>query len=163
MYTIKNRHVLKKRDAKQLREDLANIYRIHIPDKSTIEVGEVEGKKVVIIDNSIDFISHSNTYLFLLHNIAKYDPQTKYVTVDMGAIKFITNGADIMVPGIVDADPNIKENDPVWIKDERHGRAIAVGISLMDGNRLKSEQKGKGIKTVHWVGDRLWKALSKSL
>jgi predicted ribosome-associated RNA-binding protein Tma20 len=26
----------------------------------------------------------------------------------------------------------------------------------MDGNQLVKETKGKGIKTLHWVGDELW-------
>jgi predicted ribosome-associated RNA-binding protein Tma20 len=26
----------------------------------------------------------------------------------------------------------------------------------MDGNEMASATKGKGIKTLHWVGDELW-------
>ncbi|HHF59041.1 MAG TPA: RNA-binding protein, partial [Thermoplasmatales archaeon] len=81
--------------------------------------------------------------------------------IDMGAIKFIAGGADVMVPGIVDADRDIHEGDPVWIRDENHGRAIAVGISLMNGSDLIKLEKGRGVKNIHWVGDRIWKALGE--
>src|SRR5256886_16140212 len=41
-------------------------------------------------------------------------PATKRaVTVDMGAVRFIYNGADVMAPGITEADPAIREADLV--------------------------------------------------
>ncbi|HDI23681.1 MAG TPA: hypothetical protein ENF40_00475, partial [Thermoplasmatales archaeon] len=40
---------------------------------------------------------------------------------------------------------------------------IAVGISMMNGDDLVELEKGKGIKNIHWIGDRIWKFISKSL
>ena len=45
---------------------------------------------------------------------------------------------------------------PMWIRDEVHGRPLAIGWSLMDGDSMRQSSKGKAALTVHWVGDELW-------
>ena len=79
----------------------------------------------------------------------------------MGAVGFVTKGADIMAPGIIDADVNIQENDHVWICDEKHRKPLAVGIALMTGEEMKSKNTGKAIKNIHYVGDKLWNLSNK--
>jgi PUA domain protein len=80
--------------------------------------------------------------------------------VDPGAIKFIINGADTMSPGIVEADPAINEGDLVIIVEQAHGKAIAIGRALIPGKNMV-RGKGKAIKTIHYVGDELWKLEQK--
>lgn len=81
----------------------------------------------------------------------------RYVTVDMGAVPFVYNGADVMAPGIVDADAVIRVGDLVWIRDEKNERPLAVGRALMDGPTMAREERGKAIETIHHVGDDLWR------
>lgn len=80
----------------------------------------------------------------------------KTVTVDMGAIRFVSNGADIMSPGIVDASEGIEAGDIVLIIDETHGKPLAIGISLIDGEEMVENDSGKAIETKHYVGDEIW-------
>jgi predicted RNA-binding protein (TIGR00451 family) len=80
----------------------------------------------------------------------------KWVEVDHGAIPFLMKGADCMVAGVHDADPSIEEGDLVWIRDMTHKRPLAIGWATLDGAELRNSTKGKGIKTLHWVGDELW-------
>lgn len=87
--------------------------------------------------------------------------EIKRVVVDMGAVPYIANGADVMSPGIASADPDIKTGDIVAIVDERHGKTIAMGLALVDGVGMKAP-KGKAVKNIHHVGDRIWRALEKS-
>ena len=75
----------------------------------------------------------------------------------MGAVPYVTNGADVMGPGITAADPDIAEGDMVWIRDARNGAPLAVGVALRSGEALASKEPGKAIKTIHFVGDKLWK------
>jgi predicted RNA-binding protein (TIGR00451 family) len=44
----------------------------------------------------------------------------------------------------------------VWVRDMTHKKPLAVGWALMDGAAMTEGTKGKGIKTLHWVGDELW-------
>ncbi len=85
-------------------------------------------------------------------------PATKRaVTVDMGAVRFIYNGADVMAPGIVEADPGIRAGDVVWVRDEKNSRPLAVGRAIMDGPTMAREEKGKAVETIHHVGDEIWR------
>ena len=80
----------------------------------------------------------------------------RLVVVDKGAVRFVSKGADIMSPGIVNADPEIKEGELVIIVEETHGKALAIGRALMDGPRMTETDSGKAIKSITYVGDKLW-------
>ncbi len=82
--------------------------------------------------------------------------QKRVVTVDKGAVRFVSNGADIMAPGIVAADPEIKEGDLVIIVEETHKKALAIGKALMGGQEMAEATSGKAIKSITHVGDKLW-------
>jgi Predicted RNA-binding protein (contains PUA domain) len=70
----------------------------------------------------------------------------KKVVVDMGAVKFVANGADVMRPGIVSFDENLAKDEIVLIVDERFGKSLAIGLALLSASELKATDKGKAIK-----------------
>ena len=161
---IKNRHRLKTKDIKQIQDDLKKTFTIDFfNENSSVETGEYEDNKVILIDGEPCFLFYEDKIIFTLHGLNKFKPKQNFVVVDMGAIKFVTNGADVMAPGIVDADINILENDQVWICDEVHKKPLAIGIANMTGEQMVTENKGKAIKTIHYVGDDLWNFVAKSL
>lgn len=80
----------------------------------------------------------------------------RIVAVDKGAIRFVSNGADIMAPGIIEADPEIKEGDLVIIVEETHRKPLAIGRALMHGPQMVEADSGKAIKSITHVGDKLW-------
>jgi PUA domain protein len=90
----------------------------------------------------------------------KLNPMRRRVVVDPGAVKFIINGADTMSPGIVEADHSINVGDLVIIIEQAHGKAIAIGKALVAGKDMAGG-KGKAIKSIHYVGDELWKLEQK--
>ena len=160
---IKNRHRLKSKEIKKMLDDLQSVYSCDFfSEKNSVETGDFEGIKMVLIDNRPYFMYLDDKLFFTLSGLEKYKPKERFVTVDMGAVKFVTNGADVMAPGIVDADKEILENDHVWICDERNHKPLAVGIALMPGEQMISEKKGKAITLIHYVGDRLWNFVAKN-
>ena len=80
----------------------------------------------------------------------------KTITVDMGAVRFVIAGADIMRPGITAIDDGIQKDDFVAVKEVSHGKILAVGISLFSSGELRDMKTGKAVKNVHWVGDEVW-------
>jgi len=76
--------------------------------------------------------------------------------VDMGAVKFMAKGADVMSPGITEADPMVKEGDLVIIIDENHRKPLAIGRSLISGLEMVQNREGKAVKTLHFIGDEIW-------
>jgi PUA domain protein len=83
-------------------------------------------------------------------------PQRR-VLVDQGAIPFLVNGADVMRPGIRAVTDDVKANAPVVITEEAHRKPIAIGLALLDAEAIRKESKGKMCKTIHFVGDQLWR------
>jgi PUA domain protein len=84
-------------------------------------------------------------------------PSKRYVTVDAGAVPYVYNGADVMAPGIVEADPEVQVGDLVWVRDEANRVPLAVGVALRSGEEMAAERQGKAVESLHHVGDRLWK------
>jgi len=81
----------------------------------------------------------------------------RHVTVDMGAVPYVTNGADVMRPGITDIDDSVEKGDFVVITEEKHGKPLAIGEALYDSGNIKKMDQGKVILTVHYVGDKMWR------
>lgn len=81
------------------------------------------------------------------------------IIVDMGAVPHVVGGADIMAPGIRRVQGDFKENQLVVIVDEKHGKFLAVGSSLLASRTLASTKKGKVILNLHYVGDPVWEAI----
>ena len=91
-----------------------------------------------------------------LRGILAWQPGGKWAAVDHGAIPFLMNGADCMGAGVQMADPSVEAGELVWVRDESHGKPLALGIALVSGDEMVAMTKGKAIKTLHWVGDDLW-------
>jgi len=88
-----------------------------------------------------------------IKGLLNIDATKSFVTVDMGAVEFVYNGADIMAPGIVDADEDIEEGDLVWIRDIEHKKPLAVGRAMNDGEHMIKAEEGKVVRSLHHVGD----------
>lgn len=80
----------------------------------------------------------------------------RHVTVDMGAVPHVSNGADVMAPGIVEADPAIEPGRLVWVRDEKNRQPLAVGEALVTGEEMVAGDEGRAVRTLHHVGDWLW-------
>jgi predicted RNA-binding protein (TIGR00451 family) len=72
-------------------------------------------------------------------------------------VPFVTKGADVMGPGIVDADPEIKVGDLVWVREMKFSKALAIGEALANGDEMLAKKPGKLVKSIAYVGDKLWK------
>jgi PUA domain protein len=110
---------------------------------------------VILINNEPMFFYHEERLLPTLKMLLKKNILKK-ITVDMGAVKFIVAGADIMRPGITDVEEGIQKGDAVAVVDVAHGKPLAVGFALFSGDELRAMATGKAIKNRHYVGDEIW-------
>lgn len=155
---IKNRHRLKNKEIKQITEKLIKRYDyVFFTNSSKVEMGFLDEYQVIIVDDVISFVMLDDDIVFTLMGLYMFKPKSFRVIVDMGAIGFVTKGADVMAPGIVSADVSIAIDDYVWICDEKNFKPIAVGKALMSGEQMNQSSSGKAIQNIHFVGDRLWK------
>ncbi len=150
------RKQLSKNEIKQLNEDIKKIYSLEnfIGKKSRAEY-LVNEQRLLLIDGEPAFFYYGDilipTLKFLLKNNF-----LKKITVDMGAVKFVAEGADIMRPGVIAVDEGIKKDDFISIVDQKNQKPLSVGQALFDSHELRMQTSGKVIKNIHHVGDELW-------
>ena len=68
-----------------------------------------------------------------------------WVVLEQGAVTFILGGANLLAPGVLDADPGIQEKDEVVILDP-NGQVVATGRARMSGERMRERPKGVAVK-----------------
>ena len=115
---LKRRCRVKSREAKQILAWMDDEFGIQFDEKPAVEAGSLDGEKAYIMKNRIVAVDMKGRLMLTLHGVLALKPEKRWITVDMGAVKFLANGADVMAPGIVDADPEIEPEDMVWVRDE---------------------------------------------
>ena len=149
------RHMLRKKEAKQIAKSLAETTGIEI--KGSMERVEINGKVVILVNGEPLILEYDGRYYFTVYGLLKFKPSKGKVVVDEGAMPHIINGADVMKPGIVEADENIKAGDFVYVVVEKKETPLAVGIALVDGKEMIGG-KGRAVKNIHHLKDKIWKA-----
>ena len=156
---IRRRKRLRSKETKAYSEELEKKLGVSVfAQDDPVDMAESTDFNVLFVNGDILGMVYNEKTFLTVRGLLKYRPQRCFVTVDMGAVPYVTNGADIMGPGIVDADEDVKEGDIVWIRDVNNLVPLAVGVALFSGTELKKKAKGKAIKNLHNVGDKLWKA-----
>jgi PUA domain protein len=155
---IKKRGRLREKEIKALSDEVSQKVGIQVFTlKDTVDKAESSEFDVIFVNNEILALVIGGKAFLTVKGLLKYNPPKSYVTVDMGAVPFVVKGADIMAPGIVDADKDIKPGDFVWVRDVKNLRALAIGEALVSGEEMLQRKPGKAIKSIHYVGDKLWK------
>ena len=152
---IKKRYFLKKKKVKEIKSELGD-YGSFINNKDKLEFLESEKYDFILVNGEPYIIMINNKPYPTLKAALNINLDGKIVVVDMGAVRFMSKGADVMSPGIVDADESIVPEDIVIIVDETHNKPLAIGISQITGNEMVENNEGKAIKTIHYVGDEIW-------
>ena len=161
-WSIRKRRPVRRKNIAPLLKALESSLGIDLSvDGAFLEMAEYGPWQMVFVDKVAKAIEVKNgdneRFTFLtLRGFLEHTDAAKWVEVDHGAIPFLMNGADCMVAGVQDADEDIAVGELVWIRDMTHKKPLAIGWSTMEGQEMASATKGKGIKTLHWVGDELW-------
>jgi PUA domain protein len=160
---IKQRHFIQKSQIKELKADILKQYDMSfidqiMPDKARIEVIQTDaGDTLYAINKVLKLWKSKDGYIPVLTLLLNKQVHLKKIVVDKGAIRFVTNGADIMRPGITKIDPSINKNDIVVIVDENHDRALAIGKAMYDAENMNQKSSGKVILNIHTIQDSVWK------
>jgi PUA domain protein len=153
----RRRRLRRKEVASILAEMLGELGTAPFMEDEEVDLAEGPGYDVLYVRGEIAALIVEGRPFPTVRGLLRSPPAKRYVTVDMGAVPYIYNGADVMAPGIVDADPTIQEGNLVWVRDVRNRRPLAIGRALMSGSEMKSADRGKAVKTIHHVGDALWR------
>lgn len=153
--SVRNRHPLGDRDVEAATDFLRQAFGME-PLPTPIEKGTTDEGDVLIADGRIVAWRRGDRFWPTIQGLLLRPPERAWVTVDMGAVPHVTNGADVMAPGIVDADERVEAGDPVWIRDVDNEQPLAVGQASTDGPEMVAKAEDKVVETLHHVGDRVF-------
>ncbi len=157
-----HRHVLSKSEAKEVALTIEKALRLKrsLDVKSKWEVVKLGKNEVVyVLDGKPLVVEVSGKLIPSIKALMDGAIELPKVVVDVGAVKHIVNGADVMAPGIVRAEGDFARGDLVVVVDERRERPLCVGVALVDKSELASMSRGKVIENLHYVGDKIWNKL----
>ncbi len=127
-----------------------------------LKIAELDDQDLAIIfetDEGLYLGRKKGTIYFPLLKDEVLLPKLPSATVDMGAVKFVINGANVMRPGIVSFEGDFKKGDLIVVREVGHQKSIAVGRSTEEKKALEEMKKGAAVESLHYVGDKLWEAL----
>ncbi len=154
---IKHRHRLRRKEVADIAKSIYDILGVRLfQEDDPVDKADLGQYTVFILKHDIMAMEMEGIIYPTLKGLLKEIPEKGHVTVDMGAVPFVCDGADIMAPGVTNASPELKRGNLAWVRDQKNGQPLAVVKLLMDGNELVEKQKGKGAKNIHFVGDKLW-------
>ncbi len=161
--TIK-RHFLREKETERILQELSHKLNVDteqlLGSEPSIELAEIQSTEIFIA-NGKPILARLNNTLSPTLLFEEILPLLPKIIVDMGAIPYICSGADLMAPGIVQVHGNFNEDDILLIADERYEKPLAIGIALFDLQYMRKLKRGKVVKNIHYVGDKLWNLLKK--
>ncbi|QLH75813.1 RNA-binding protein [Halosimplex rubrum] len=158
---VKSRHHLRADAIADIEDAVAATLGVEI-DADSYEKVEFEDSdwNVVLVDGDplvlyVQDADGEDEPFLTVQGANAFPPQRNVVTVDAGAVSFVSDGADVMRPGIVEADDSIESGDLVAIAEESHGKFLAVGRAKTSGDDMVGDS-GKVVESIHHVGDDLF-------
>jgi PUA-domain protein len=145
------KRAMNNKEVKEFIDRLKNSFNLTYSKKDHFDKDD----NLILINNEPMFFYHENKLIPTLKHLLKNNILKK-ITVDMGAVRFVVAGADVMKPGIVNLEEGIQKEEFVSIVDAAHGKPLAIGEVLFSGEEIKSMASGKVIKNIHWIGDKIW-------
>ncbi|WFO75727.1 DUF1947 domain-containing protein [Desulfurococcaceae archaeon MEX13E-LK6-19] len=155
------RWYLSKKESKKLRETITGMYpNVPLEFEVVEKVIEKDLPEIIIVDKVPAFFIYEGKYYPLLTLLLSKGVEwvQRIVVVDMGAVKPLLRGADVMAPGIVGVKGAFEPGDPVVVLEEKYGKPFVVGKALVSSKDLveKKVTRGKAVENLHRVGDKIW-------
>ncbi|MFC6716501.1 RNA-binding protein [Natrialbaceae archaeon GCM10025810] len=153
---VKSRHHLRSDVVSEIESMLSDTLGV-TPEGDTYERVEFEATdwEVVLVDGEPQIAYFDDEPFLTVRGANAYEPDRRRVTVDTGAISFVSDGADVMRPGITEATDDIDAGDLVVIAEESHDKVLAIGRARVPGGDMTGDE-GKVIDSLHHVGDELY-------
>ena len=150
---MKSNLISKNETADMLRE-ISGQWGFEVPRSKNLRVHHLEDGVLLIESPQLKALKIDGSMIPFLTGtdiLAKFP----HAVVDMGAVKFMCNGANVMRPGIVEYS-EFSKGDIVCIVEESRRKPLAVGRAVVDSSELEGTKRGEVVKNLHYVSDRFW-------
>ncbi len=147
-------NLISKSETNALLKIVTEQWGIEFPKIKNLKVHQISNDAQIITGNGIKILKIENDYLPFLSEVEMLK-KFPNVMVDMGAIKFMCKGANVMRPGIKKFT-EFEKDKLVCIVEESHHKFLAVGKSMVSSLELEDMDKGEVVKNLHYISDRFW-------
>ena len=149
-------NLISKSETAEVIKEIFSQWKVELPKIKNLKFHYFEDEVVIITCAGLKAIKIGELYLpFLTETeILKKFP---YVMVDMGAVKFMCKGANVMRPGITNYTEFEKDQLVCVIEESQH-KFLALGRSCVSSTEMKTMSKGEVVKNMHFISDKYWEA-----
>jgi len=147
-------NLISKSETTALLKTVSERWGIEFPKIKNVKVHQILDDAQIITGDGIKILKVDDDYLPFLTEIEMLK-RFPAVTVDMGAVKFMCKGANLMRPGIKEFT-EFKKDNLVCIVEESQHKFLAVGKAMVNSSELESMEKGEIIENIHYISDRFW-------
>ena len=156
-FHIRRRHPVNKREVRALNRALEAVHSLEFSYRpGEVELAQSPNGQALLRDGHVIALEWGERWHLSVRGLLEVTPPGGWVQVDMSAVPFLRNGANVMAAGINGTDEIIESGDLVWVRDEIHQRPLAIGEALLDGAAMVATTRGKAVKTLHYIGDSIW-------
>lgn len=149
-------NLISKSETSKLLKIVSERWEVECPKIKNLKVHQISDEAQIITGKGIKILKINNDYLPFL---SETDTLEKFpnVMVDMGAVKFMCKGANVMRPGIKKFTEFEKDKLVCVIEESQH-KFLAVGKAMVSSSELEDMEKGEVIKNLHYISDKFWEA-----
>ena len=147
-------NLISKSETTALLKTVSERWGIELPKMKNVKVHQILDDAQIITGDGLKILKVDEDYLPFLSEIEMLE-KFPTVTVDMGAVKFMCKGANLMRPGIKKFT-EFEKDKIVCIVEESQHKFLAVGKSLVSSSELETMEKGEIIRNMHYISDRFW-------
>ena len=149
-------NLISKSETSEILKIVSERWEIECPKIKNLKVYQISDEAQIIVGKEIKILKIGDDYLPFL---SETETLKKFpnVMVDMGAIKFMCKGANVMRPGIKKFT-EFEKDKIVCIIEESHQKFLAVGKAMVSSTELEKMEKGEVVKNLHYVSDKFWES-----
>tara|TARA_B100001179_G_scaffold198618_1_gene158189 strand:- start:80 stop:556 length:477 start_codon:yes stop_codon:yes gene_type:complete len=149
-------NLISKSETAKIFEELNTQWKMELPKQKNVRTHQIDENGIIITGKGITAIKIGEDILPFLGN-AQILEKFPYVIVDMGAIKFVCKGANVMRPGITKFS-DFEKGEIVCVIEESQHKFLAVGRAEIPSSELAETNKGEVIKNMHYISDVFWES-----
>jgi len=149
-------NLISKSETSTLLKTVSDRWEIECPKIKNLKVHQISNEAQIITGKGIKILKINDDYLPFLSETETLE-KFPNVIVDMGAVKFMCKGANLMRPGIKKFTEFEKDNLVCIIEESQH-KFLAVGKAMVSSSELEDMEKGEVIKNMHYISDKFWES-----
>ena len=147
-------NLISKSETSALLKTISEQWGMEFPKIKNLKVHQILDDAQIITGKGIKILKINDDYLPFLSETETLE-KFPSVTVDMGAVKFMCKGANLMRPGIRSLT-EFEKDKLVCIVEESQHKFLAVGKSVVSSQEAENMDKGEVLKNLHYISDKFW-------